>query len=1682
MSSSYINDFLSAENQTNHAFRSRLRKECIDLENANRKLFAQQRDALEIQDPYATLLPVHSDKSNLWNTLPLLEEENATPVILKLEAKNRRLAGTSAIVDKKNFLINWKLFTEGSLQYLNWDNVFAAGGSVLSCLQPLPEAATMNLSERRQYLRTEFPASDIDLFIYGLDENQAKVKMQEIFQSVVESVPYEVLAFRTPNAISIISQHPFRHIQVVLRLYQSPAEVLTGFDVDCCTVGFDGKDVWSTRRGHFAIITQCNIIDITRRSPSYESRLAKYSERGFEIRVPELDRSKIDPQLYDRSFEKTRGLARLLLFEALRTQEERLTYKENQRERKMRPPHKNAGQYLQYSYHRNNDLKSQGVDSRASMDCQENSKTSSQERLPAQSSTRHHQHPLFYGTMDDVLGDCCGACPTRPEELEEEERKLYVSGSLQFIVDNPGRQEIGSFHPLTEDDWTDGAYVPDNAVELIQAIVKDDDEALKMICNQASVDLNSRDWMGRTPLLLATLCNAIKCVSYLLSENVQLALTLPDGRNPLHICAEHGFTEIGRLLLKKSTENKLLIDDNANKKKPVDIEPSVIASLDSFIHIRANETDEWDPERSVPEIENSEDDSLDYIDLSTTEWDFNMTPLHFAILYGNDDFCRILLTAGADAKKRLQINSQNSYQSPSQITALRLASLCVDRKKMEKVLRVLLFDFKLSLSQMNFIERQSFVSVLHLAVMDNKLVPGRAAELLELYFRLAQPSDVKAWINSMNNKYESPTALACRIGCVSALRVLIANGAEVSYSLEECEKAIARFEKNLNYSFLARRFNNSAAEMLNIIEHPAAIAINNGNHECLRLLIEKDPDVLNNKDSLMDTLQRKILQQKEYVISRRRTVEDLLKAAETLKKKAENSNEDGWRGFLNSLITSRMTVPRYSIVDPLPHTIEEMLMNDSDEAPNITDLETHPKAMLLKEERALRRFKLCEDILSRMGAKPTYVVPEPQQLPETAPNESLPRFTILSQSNFGLLPHPSKLEKYTELFSAAWEGNHEKITELARSGPHADRLLVTCHYDSITPLMVAFLRGHYETAQVIFKIALEQRKNPKVKLSTKGANAHMNNFEVMGMHNYGEESEDEYEDYDDKESEDGDNQHNEEENDTEDENPAKSDFSLVQYLEIKTSLPLTSIKLAVSKIPNGLKDVGQWHSVSTFDCSSLGGGDLGLTQFLEMARTAFLVEKGFTLEAHEAGAKVSDAEVEKIKTFIKNPTTSRVIKELSKSMGHHVVDVVKYDDVNIFDFLMRESLCNIDVADYLPELHIEDINIGPETVMVKKPKYSDGLSPPSMREKPLDTSFTSIKSSLQTILHTAATYGSCGIIGKLLSEGYLESILICYHENQPKDDPLANLLRRPDLSLGLLAKRMLSIENIPESKNFVHNSSPLHNAVLSNQPDVIKAFSDFLPADVKERWSLEITDVNGMLPIHTAAEGGKLECAKALLSGFDMTRLILSVDTKRAWNPIHFAVRHGRSDVAKLLIDSCPIECISDLLSAKSKLHQQTPLMVAANFAQSSTVKMLQEAMNSANVTKGSDVWGVSSLHSAVRSLNVTKTELGLGFDLEALNREDHAGLTITETLSQKLRLKLKSHELPEAIERKSSLMDVNEEDRDLVSYEKVQELLKTVVSRMRPARQVFPMNAAQTAANAAIHLVKNWDAPGLDR
>ena len=91
---------------------------------------------------------------------------------------------------------------------------------------------------------------------------------------------------------------------------------MNGFDVDSCSVGFDGDRAWVTQRAHLALVTQTNPIDMTRRSPTYEMRLAKYASRGFEVMDPYVLQQGVASAL---ALDAQQQQQQLLLFDVLRS-------------------------------------------------------------------------------------------------------------------------------------------------------------------------------------------------------------------------------------------------------------------------------------------------------------------------------------------------------------------------------------------------------------------------------------------------------------------------------------------------------------------------------------------------------------------------------------------------------------------------------------------------------------------------------------------------------------------------------------------------------------------------------------------------------------------------------------------------------------------------------------------------------------------------------------------------------------------------------------------------------------------------------------------------------------------------------------------------------------------------------------------------------------------------------------------------------------------------------------------------------------------------------------------------------------------------------------------------------------------------------------------------------------------
>ncbi|KAJ3254575.1 Protein mono-ADP-ribosyltransferase parp4 [Boothiomyces macroporosus] len=266
-----------------------------NLENRYRSMFVSDRENKALEDPCLMMGSVFIG----YETKAFVPKETDT---LLLESP---FHPGSAFASKELFKKQWHHLTGGVFQDIDLNNLFFAGGAVLAALQPFDPSKDIN----EQLIEKGYYNSDIDIFVYGIsDPEEATERVQKFCEDIQTQVD-DVLFVRNHNTLTIVREYPLRQIQVIFRLYKSPSEILMGFDIDCCCVGYDGNDVYGIPRFFGAVTYQRNVVDLSRRSPSYEYRLYKYSKRGFGVLIKDR---KIDIEEIDMDVDELYGLPKLV--------------------------------------------------------------------------------------------------------------------------------------------------------------------------------------------------------------------------------------------------------------------------------------------------------------------------------------------------------------------------------------------------------------------------------------------------------------------------------------------------------------------------------------------------------------------------------------------------------------------------------------------------------------------------------------------------------------------------------------------------------------------------------------------------------------------------------------------------------------------------------------------------------------------------------------------------------------------------------------------------------------------------------------------------------------------------------------------------------------------------------------------------------------------------------------------------------------------------------------------------------------------------------------------------------------------------------------------------------------------------------------------------------------------------
>ncbi|KAE9978534.1 hypothetical protein EG327_007387 [Venturia inaequalis] len=1108
-----------------------------------RELFAQEPENAALQEPLINAIPVFVNGNEAWvkvraRDLTTETQEEKDKYMMPLSDEDRMIDGTSAIVDSlREFQQNFNVFTELALSDLDWNNVVVAGSAAVTPLIPVPEKYRGSKRALRQYYHEILaPASDVDIFLYGVNEEQAKEKIKQIEAKVRDAILTETTTIRTKHAITIASSYPTRHIQIVLRIYKSISEILTGFDVDCSCVAFDGTQIYMAPRALAAFVTQ--------------NRLSKYSHRGFEVFWKDLDRSRIDPTVFERSFQRLEGLSRLLVLEKLPKASDRETYLAKRRKERGRPSLNN--QYRRF-HDLHGDIKAQHEDEVAEwhsniflVDIDINGSRSPYgekfnakkiEKLlytkdlllnaewnkPKDREVHLHRHPAFFGHAEDVFEDCCGYCP-KPSTLEEEEvaateSKIYVSGPISFLKDDAGRQSIGSFNPITDSEWAT-AYVGNTAI-LCQAIVDHDLEHVEAWLKREDADINQRDYTGRTPLHLAVMSSTPEIVHCLVKNGARLTARIVDGRTALHLAALRGDPKIIRTIMEKSEANEAEEELKIMRRK--DVKAAAKESSEEREEVtsdKASSTSESEDDAELVDAEDSSDDGMqsvatgsfvkvagdettedgnalpedgdeeepDFYDVNVVAWDTPFSPLHIAIVKGHTEVVKILCGEfGADVLLPVKLLSDYDKSPRAAILTLVLAlSLPLEQAK---AMAQTLLDLGATSAQADLKQITAF----HYYVDDG---PDAAQILLE--------NDTAAAIAALKHivvtgAYYNPSTASPLLTAIhnrDAITVLklLDSGAAAQIEFASWIKS-AKISFEANYGFKDDPEQNMKT-FAKSVDQPICVAIEAEQPSIAAELLERgaDPNTLTKSgaevvqdkyqrryrkgETVLDQVQEKLKSLREFSTAE---TEDIPTAPEPLKEYSHYINGLEPGSYKYWVVATGFEEAKYRYQADLK--AYKKLLKEKREPVGTTEKQQAINDMI-------SAFEDLEKQLLQKGAKnfeqlhPTIKCEVNERTPYKYETTKPKPFEVSFGFAVGDLTDKKK-ELHLELFQAAWDGDLETVKRLTLmpQGEKKDEpplQIAVRDYMDLSPFSIAVLRDHLDTAAAILEISRAQYV-PKVK-------------------------------------------------------------------------------------------------------------------------------------------------------------------------------------------------------------------------------------------------------------------------------------------------------------------------------------------------------------------------------------------------------------------------------------------------------------------------------------------------------------------------------------------------------------------------------------------------------------------------
>ena len=164
----------------------------------------------------------------------------------------------------KNYPVVYKLLN------MYPENLFLCGGSILS-----------------MFMKTNI--ADFDIFFCCDDYMQADAILDECLNYINST--YDKVEYSMSQGVISVQNYGGAKIQFIRRVYQSPDQILLGFDFWACQHGYNPKmGYFSIPTGSFALSLKMFPIVTQKRSFSFGHRIRKYYTKMFKILLPGVDK------------------------------------------------------------------------------------------------------------------------------------------------------------------------------------------------------------------------------------------------------------------------------------------------------------------------------------------------------------------------------------------------------------------------------------------------------------------------------------------------------------------------------------------------------------------------------------------------------------------------------------------------------------------------------------------------------------------------------------------------------------------------------------------------------------------------------------------------------------------------------------------------------------------------------------------------------------------------------------------------------------------------------------------------------------------------------------------------------------------------------------------------------------------------------------------------------------------------------------------------------------------------------------------------------------------------------------------------------------------------------------------------------------------------------------------------